>query len=54
MPDTNTTRYFDFTVSRALASPDGYQKHVILINGQFPGPMIEANWGDWIQGINFS
>jgi FtsP/CotA-like multicopper oxidase with cupredoxin domain len=21
----------------------------MYINGQFPGPMIEANWGDWIQ-----
>ena len=21
---------------------------MILVNGQFPGPMIEANWGDMI------
>ncbi|MCJ1231423.1 hypothetical protein MMC12_008100 [Toensbergia leucococca] len=31
------------------SAPDGYQKDVLLINGQFPGPLIEANWGDWIQ-----
>ncbi|CAL3964432.1 unnamed protein product, partial [Diplocarpon coronariae] len=24
--------------------PDGVSKNVILINGQFPGPTIEANW----------
>ncbi|KAL8742516.1 MAG: hypothetical protein Q9190_005004, partial [Brigantiaea leucoxantha] len=25
------------------------EKNVILVNGQFPGPTIEANWGDIIQ-----
>jgi hypothetical protein len=20
---------------------------MIVVNGQFPGPLIEANWGDW-------
>ncbi len=25
-------------------------KNVLLVNDQFPGPMIEANWGDWIEG----
>jgi FtsP/CotA-like multicopper oxidase with cupredoxin domain len=24
-------------------------KNGITINGQFPGPLIEANWGDWIE-----
>ncbi len=23
---------------------------MILVNGAFPGPLIEANWGDWILG----
>jgi len=22
---------------------------MLVANGQFPGPMIEANWGDWIE-----
>lgn len=22
---------------------------MIAINNQFPGPLIEANWGDWIE-----
>ncbi|MCJ1225204.1 hypothetical protein MMC12_001853 [Toensbergia leucococca] len=48
-PVTGTTRYYDFTVRRGTAAPDGFQKNVLLINDQFPGPTIEANWGDWIQ-----
>ena len=49
-PDTGITRYYDFTLSRSQIAPDGYLKNVILINGQFPGPEIEANWGDWVEG----
>ncbi|KAH6665370.1 Cupredoxin [Halenospora varia] len=48
-PATGVIRSYDFTVSRGQIAPDGYQKDVILINGQFPGPLIEANWGDTIQ-----
>ncbi|PYH42871.1 uncharacterized protein BP01DRAFT_385075 [Aspergillus saccharolyticus JOP 1030-1] len=47
-PDTGVTRHYDFTVMRDTTSPDGYQKNAMLINGQFPGPLIEANWGDII------
>jgi FtsP/CotA-like multicopper oxidase with cupredoxin domain len=42
-------RKYDFTVKRGKKSPDGYQKDVLVINGQFPAPLIEANWGDTIQ-----
>jgi FtsP/CotA-like multicopper oxidase with cupredoxin domain len=48
-PITGVIRYYDFTVSRGVIAPDGYQKNVLLINGAFPGPAIEANWGDTIQ-----
>ncbi|GKZ26428.1 hypothetical protein AbraIFM66951_004932 [Aspergillus brasiliensis] len=48
-PDTGVTRYYNFTVSREITAPDGYNKSGLLINGQFPGPMIEANWGDMIE-----
>lgn len=47
-PNTGKTRYYDLTVSRSIKAPDGYHKNVILINDQFPGPLIEANWGDVI------
>lgn len=43
------TRQYTFVVERALLAPDGVQRDVIVINGQFPGPTIEANWGDDIQ-----
>ncbi|KAK8203046.1 laccase [Phyllosticta capitalensis] len=48
MPDTGVTRYYNFTVSYQTIAPDGVQKDGIVINGQYPGPLIEANWGDWI------
>lgn len=48
-PNTGVIRSYDFTISRGVIAPDGYQKHALLINGGFPGPAIEANWGDTIQ-----
>lgn len=42
-------RTYDFTIKREKKAPDGYLKNVLVINGQFPGPLIEANWGDTIQ-----
>lgn len=45
-PSTGVIRYYDFTITRGTIAPDGYEKQVILVNGQFPGPAIEANWGD--------
>ncbi|KAH8802882.1 multicopper oxidase-domain-containing protein [Xylogone sp. PMI_703] len=48
-PSTGVIRYYNFTIERGVLAPDGYQKSVILINGQFPGPVIEANWGDTIE-----
>ncbi|EXU94634.1 multicopper oxidase [Metarhizium robertsii] len=48
-PKTGVVRSYDFTVSRGLVSADGHPTGVILVNGQFPGPLIEANWGDTIQ-----
>lgn len=32
-----------------MIAPDGYDRNVLLVNGAFPGPLIEANWGDTIQ-----
>ena len=49
-PDTGVTRTYNFTVSKQQAAPDGVENTLLLVNGQFPGPTIEANWGDWIEG----
>ncbi|TAQ86568.1 hypothetical protein B7494_g5109 [Chlorociboria aeruginascens] len=48
-PNTGVIRSYDFTISKGVISPDGYQKEALLINGQFPGPLIEANW--WMDGV---
>ncbi|CAG8956065.1 hypothetical protein HYFRA_00011848 [Hymenoscyphus fraxineus] len=48
-PVTGVIRAYDFTITREVRSPDGYEKEMLLVNGQFPGPLIEANWGDTIQ-----
>lgn len=49
LPDTGDTRYYEFNITRDRISTDGVLRDVILINGQFPGPLIEANWGDMIE-----
>lgn len=49
VPYTGVTRPYSFTVSQGKIAPDGVETEVILVNGQFPGPLIEANWGDWIE-----
>jgi len=48
-PHTGVTRYFDWTVSKVPCAPDGVANTCLLVNDQFPGPTIEANWGDWIE-----
>ncbi|KAL2143119.1 hypothetical protein VTI28DRAFT_333 [Corynascus sepedonium] len=47
-PRTGVVRHYEFTVSRGVIAPDGYVRDVLLVNGAFPGPLIEANWGDTI------
>lgn len=47
-PNTGVTRYYDFVVSRGTIAPDGYERDVLLVNGAYPGPLLEANWGDTI------
>jgi len=48
IPDTGVTKTYDLTVSSATLKPDGVVKPGLVVNGGFPGPLIEANWGDWI------
>ncbi|GJE95819.1 multicopper oxidase [Phanerochaete sordida] len=43
-----TTRYFDFVISEMTGAPDGSTKPMLVANGMFPGPTIEANQGDRI------
>jgi len=49
LPNTGVTRRYYFEVAPGKLSPDGYEKEMLLFNGQYPGPLIEANWGDWVE-----
>lgn len=49
VPVTNQTRSYYLIAERGIKSPDGVQRNVMLLNGSYPGPTIEANWGDIIE-----
>jgi hypothetical protein len=38
------TRYYEWEVSNRTMAPDGVELPLLVVNGQFPGPLIEANW----------
>ena len=44
-PNTGVTKYYDFTISNVTLKPDGVSRNMLVVNGQFPGPTIEANCG---------
>ncbi|KAG8702309.1 laccase, multicopper oxidase, benzenediol:oxygen oxidorectuctase, partial [Ceratobasidium sp. 423] len=46
--DKPTTRVYDWTISMQEGAPDGFYRKMIVVNGQYPGPTIEANDGDTI------
>ncbi|RMZ88167.1 hypothetical protein DV736_g4611, partial [Chaetothyriales sp. CBS 134916] len=48
-PHSGVVRSYNFVISRGTIAPDGVERDSLLINGAFPGPTIEANWGDTIQ-----
>lgn len=39
----NVTRYYEWSISRGIISPDGVEKPALLVNNVFPGeePMTE-------------
>ena len=49
-PNTGVTRHYQFTLSRAQLAADGYQKKCNNYQCAVSRPMIEANWGDYIEG----
>lgn len=48
-PDTGITRNYVFNVTKQDIWPDGVYKQAIVVNGAFPGPTLEANWGDYFE-----
>lgn len=50
LPDIGSKpRQFDLTLTWQKHAPDGFEREVILVNGQFPGPALEMNQGDNIE-----
>ncbi|KAF2768817.1 hypothetical protein EJ03DRAFT_383088 [Teratosphaeria nubilosa] len=47
-PSTGVTRYYDWTITNGTAAPDGFERPVFLVNGQYPGPTLFADWGDTV------
>ncbi|KAK9413924.1 putative Multicopper oxidase [Seiridium unicorne] len=45
-PSTGVTREYFFEIQEGTAAFDGFSRDVMTVNGQFPGPTIEADWGD--------
>ncbi|KAI7967708.1 hypothetical protein MJO29_000985 [Puccinia striiformis f. sp. tritici] len=43
------TRTYTFNVTETTAALDGFLRPVLAINGQVPGPLIEANEGDQLE-----
>ncbi|KAK4079138.1 CAZyme family AA1 [Trichoderma harzianum] len=46
-----TTREYHWTIVDGRLNPDGIYRPMILINNQFPGPLVECNEGDTIRVI---
>ncbi|EME45697.1 hypothetical protein DOTSEDRAFT_129162 [Dothistroma septosporum NZE10] len=49
-PRTGNTVTYNLEITNGTCNPDGKASRVcFLINGQFPGPLIRASWGDTVQ-----
>ncbi|KAK7956903.1 diphenol oxidase [Apiospora aurea] len=46
-----TVREYVFNITQALAAPDGFRKPMLLVNGQSPGPLVEAATGDVVRVV---
>lgn len=42
-------RKFELTLTWEKHAPDGFERDMILVNGQFPGPLLEMNQGDDVE-----
>ncbi|CAK4033978.1 hypothetical protein AC578_435 [Lecanosticta acicola] len=47
-PKTCRVREYHFEMTNITIAPDGVPRMGLVINGQLPGPKIEASWGDTI------
>ncbi|KAF5863352.1 hypothetical protein ETB97_010232 [Aspergillus alliaceus] len=48
VPTSGVVREYWLDISNVTAGPDGVQRPMMVVNGQYPGPTIEADWGDTV------
>jgi FtsP/CotA-like multicopper oxidase with cupredoxin domain len=44
-------KQFTLTLTWEKGSPDGYERNMFKMNGQFPGPLLELNEGDDVEVV---
>jgi FtsP/CotA-like multicopper oxidase with cupredoxin domain len=49
VPDTGVTVEYWFELQNITTAPDGVSRNALTVNGTFPGPTIQANWGDTVK-----
>lgn len=50
LPDCDgKPRLFELTLTWEKGAPDGFERDMVFINGQFPGPTLEMNQGDDVE-----
>lgn len=49
VPKTCRTVEYTLEITNTTVAPDGIPRIALLVNGQMPGPLIEANWGDTVK-----
>ncbi|KXT12813.1 hypothetical protein AC579_1816 [Pseudocercospora musae] len=48
MPITYRTREYNFVITNTTISSGGVERIALFVNGQMPGPKIEASWGNTV------
>jgi hypothetical protein len=45
---SDSDKQYYLSVDNTTLAPDGIPRQMLVFNNSYPGPLIEANWGDWI------
>jgi FtsP/CotA-like multicopper oxidase with cupredoxin domain len=43
------TSKFKLELTWGKGAPDGHEREMIFINGQYPGPLLDIQQGDWVE-----
>ena len=43
------TKHFKLELTWKKGAPDGFERDMIYINDQFPGPLLEIDQGQWVE-----